>query len=162
MISQPTPNPLVTRITAYLPIAEKIFLMGLAIGIVLTLASLDSLVLKASLVGLAATFFLYGYKPIDVPVKEDENLGFPELLGYSIAPKVTWIACAVSLIGILFTMQNFEGSKQMLYIGGTTLVISSLIFIFLSAKRTKHMSVVVPVLYRAVPLLVLDLYLFFK
>ena len=159
---QPTPNPLVTRITAYLPMAEKFFLIGLAIGIVLTLANLDSLVLKVSLVGLAVTLFLYGYKPIDVPGKEDEKLGFTELLGHSIVPKVTWVGCAVSLIGILFTMQNSEGARQMLFIGGTTLGIATLIIIFLTATGVKYMSVVVPVLYRAIPLLILDLYLFFK
>jgi len=159
---QPTPNRLITRITPYLPIAEKICLMGLAIGIVLSLANLDSLVLEASLVCLAVTFFFHGYKPIDVPETEREKFGFLELLGYSIAPNISWVACAVSAIGILFTMQNSEGAKQMLFIGGTTLGIASLIIIFLTAIGVKYMSAVIPVLYRAIPLLVLDLYLLFK
>ena len=159
---QPTPNRLIIRITPYLPIAEKIFLMGLAIGIVLTLANLDSLVLKASLVGLAVTFFFHGYKPIDVPAKETEKFGFVELLGHSIAPNVAWIGCAVSAIGVLFTMQNSEGHRQMLFIGATSLAITSLIIVFLLAIGIKYMNSVVPVLYRSIPLLVLDLYLFFK
>jgi len=162
MITQPPRNPLVTKLTAYLPMAEKIFLIGLALGIVLTLANLDSLVLKASLVGLAVTFFLYGYKPIDVPAKEGEKLGFTELLGHSIVPNITWVGCSVSLIGILFTMQNLEGARQMLFIGGTTLGIATVIMILLLVTGVKYMSVAIPVLYRAIPLLVLDLYLFFK
>jgi FtsH-binding integral membrane protein len=95
-------------------------------------------------------------------VTEREIFGFVELLGHSIAPNVAWVGCAVSTIGILFTMQNSEGAKQMLFIGGTTLGIASLIIIFLTATGVKYMSAVIPVLYRAIPLLVLDLYLFFK
>ena len=162
MITQPPPNPLVKKLTAYLPMAEKIFLIGFALGIVLTLANLDSFVLKDSLVGLAATFFFYGYKPIDVPAKEGEKLGFLELLGLSIVPNVTWVGCSVSLIGILFTMQNLEGARQMLFIGETTLGIATVIMILLLVTGVKYMSVAIPVLYRTIPLLVLDLYLFFK
>ena len=137
MNSRPTPNRLITRITPYLPIAEKICLMGLAIGIVLTLANLDSLVLKASLVCLAVTFFFHGYKPIDVPVTEREKFGFVELLGHSIAPNVAWIGCAASAIGVLFTIQNSEGHRQMIFIGGSSLGIASLIIVFLLARGVK-------------------------
>jgi hypothetical protein len=162
MNSHTTPNRLITKITPYLPTAEKIFLMGIAIGIVLTLANLDSLVLNTSLVGLAVTFFFHGYKPIDVPANESEKFGFVELLGHSIAPNVAWVGCAVSTIGVLFTMQNSEGHRQMLFIGGTSLAITSLIIVFLLAIGIKYMNSVVPVLYRAIPLLILDVYLFFK
>ena len=54
-----TSTPLIVRITKNLHWAERLFLIGLALGTVLTLSSIDSGVTKVSLIGIAITFFLY-------------------------------------------------------------------------------------------------------
>jgi hypothetical protein len=155
-------TPLIVKLTSYFPFAEKIFFIGLAIGFLLFYTNIDSLVMIASLGGLAVVFFLSAYKVIDIPREENEQFGFQELLGYTIAPKILWISCAVSTSGVLLHMLNNEGYKQMLYIGGTTIAIGTLVMISLLISGVKHINVVIPVLYRAIPLLVLDLYLFFN
>jgi hypothetical protein len=65
-------------------------------------------------------------------------------------------------MGIFFSVLNREGQKEMLYIGGSTIAIGTLIMIFFLITGAKHISAVIPVLYRAIPLLVIDLYLFFN
>jgi len=164
MNSQTKPTPLIIRITNYLPLAEKVFLIALAIGIVLRLSNIDSLVMIISLAGLAVTFFLSAYRIIDIPRKENETFGFQELLGYLIVPKILYISCAVATCGILFYFLNLgnEGYRQMLFIGGTSLGLGIVIIAYLAVTGVKYMGAILPVLYRAIPLLVLDLYLFFK
>ena len=165
MTSTSTPTPLIVRITKNLHWAERLFLIGLAIGTVLTLSSIDSGVTKVSLNGLAITFFLYAYKPIDIPrTDENEQFGFSELLALQIVPKVMWISSAVSTLGLLFYLLDMgnDGYKRMLMIGGLTIGISILLFAFFLVSGVKYLKVVAPILLRSVPLLAIDLYILFK
>ena len=162
MNSQETPTSFTTKITSYLPTAEKIFLVGLAIGLLLHYFGTDSIVMAVSLVGLAVTFFLSAYRPIEIIPEENEVLGFKELLGHGIVPKVLWISCAVSTMGIFLSNINNQGSQKMFFIGGTTIAIGTVIIVGLLVNGAKHINAVVPVLLRAIPLFVLDVYMLYR
>jgi len=162
MNSAPTPAPLIIRITKHLPLVEKFLLTGLAVGAILTLLKMDTTVSRITLLGLGVTFFLFAYRPPDIPIQENEKFGFPELLGLMIVPKVLWISCAVSAVGIAFFLVKSEGYKQMLFIGGSSIGIGSFLLVILLLNGVKHIKTVTPVLLRAVPLLLADVYLFSK
>ena len=164
MNSNSTPTLFITKITKHLHWAEGVFLLGLVIGTILMLTKIDSSVTSVSLIGLAATFFLYSYKPIDIPQQENEKAGFSALLTFVIAPKVMWISSAVSVIGLLFYVLDMEakGYLQMFMIGGSSIAIGVLIFTFALVTGVKHLRVVAPILLRAVPLLLVDMYLLLK
>jgi hypothetical protein len=157
-----TPTPFIVRITNYLPLIEKILLTALAIGVILIVIKADTTVTKVSLIGLAVTFFLSAYRPIDIPRQENELLGFKELLALMIIPKTMWISCAVSAMGISFYFSQFgnDGYKQMLLIGASTIGMGTIILAFLLMSGVKNLNLVTPILVRAIPLLLVDIYVF--
>jgi hypothetical protein len=159
-----TPTSLVARITNYLPLIEKIVLTALAIGLLLTVMKMDNAVTNFSLIGLAVVFFLSAYRPMEIPRNENEQLGFTELLAFSIIPKTMWISCAISAMGISFYMSQFgnEGYKQMLLIGGSTIAIGTVMLGFCVVSGVRNLNLVTPILFRALPLLAADIYIFLK
>jgi hypothetical protein len=160
-----TPKPLVLSLMQYLPLAEKIFLAGASVGLIFLFLNLDTLVLIASLIALAVIFFLSAYRPPeDVPANENERQGFQELFAFVILPKVLWIGCAVCSVGIALYLigPSNEGYRQMLLIGGLSLISDSVIFIFFLVKGIKHIQVVTPIFFRAIPLLAASAYIWFK
>ena len=165
MTSEQTPTPFIVTITKHLPLVEKVLLTTLAIGIILTVMQIDSTVTRVSLLGLGVTFFLLAYRPNDIPRQEEgEQLGFSDLLGLVIVPKVLWISSAISALGIAFYLFDFgnDGYKRMLMIGGLTISIGTILLIVFSVSGVKHLRTVVPVLQRAVPLCLVDFYILFK
>jgi hypothetical protein len=145
-----------------LPLIEKILLVALAIGIILALLKIDQDVLKLTLLGVAAVFFLLTYRPIDLPIKEGEQLGFAELIALSIIPKTLWISSAISATGISFYLYNFNGAREILIIGAPVIVLDLVLLIIFAVMGTRYMHTVAPVLLRAVPLLIADLYILFQ
>lgn len=163
MNSTPNQTPVIVKVTKYLPLVEKALLAALVIGIILTITGLDKTVTRVAFLGLGATFFLFAFRPIEIPRKENEPFGFSELLAFTIVPKVLWISSAVSCIGIVFYLSAFgnEGYKQQLMIGAQSIGIGTLILAALLAKGVKHLNTITPVLLRAIPLLLVDLYILF-
>ncbi len=162
-----TPNPTSTfflaTIVKHLPLAEKIFFLALVIGTVLTSMHVDSPVRQVALVGLGITFFLLAYRPMEIPPQEDGQIGgFTELLALSIVPKVLWMGCAVSALGLAFYLFGNKGYKQLLIIGGSTIGGSSVLLIVFLAQGVKHLNIVTPILLRAIPLLLADFYILFR
>ena len=159
-----TPTPFIVRITKNLRWAERAFLIALVIGTILVFFKIDSSVLKVSLVGLAITFFLYAYKPLDIVRNENEQLGFSDLLALTILPKVMWISSAVSTMGLLLYLLDLgnDGYKRMLMIGGLTIGISIVLLTIFSVSGVKNIKGIMPVLFRAIPLLLVDCYILFK
>lgn len=151
-------------ITEYLPRLERMLLMLLVLGIVMAfLTSVGSLIINIAIAGLALVFFLYAYKPINVNSGDDEKAGMGELLGWAVVPKVLWISCAVSAMGILFFLLrtgNLE-YKNMVMIGGFSILVGLVVLGVLQVSGTKHLQVVTPILLRAVPLMIMDFYIFF-
>jgi hypothetical protein len=163
MTSEETKSP---GILKNLPVVEKILLCALALGAILAVLDINFTLLRASLIGLAAIFFLLAYRPPEKEIQREENEpgGFSELLALTIIPKVLWISSAVSLIGIAFyfiSPEN-EGYKQMLFIGMTTLGTALIVLAFFLVSGTKHLKTVVPILYRAVPALIAAIYFLVK
>lgn len=159
-----TPTPLIVRLTKNLHWAERAFLIALALGTIMAYLKIDTGVLRVSLVGLAVVFFLYAYKPMDIVRGENEQLGFSDLLAVTILPKVMWISSAISTLGLLFYILDLgnEGYKNMLMIGGLTIGIAFVLLTIFLASGVKNLKMVTPILFRAVPLSLIDLYILFK
>ncbi|MEJ1240477.1 hypothetical protein WBG78_20205 [Chryseolinea sp. T2] len=150
---------------AYTSLIEKIFLIGLIVGvlfIILHMDPFDVTVTSVSLFGLALAFFLSAYKPGEIKTDDGRSAGMKEMLAFVIVPKVLWISSSVSLVGIALLVlgSDSRGYQQMLFIGGSTLAVAILIALFISVTEKNSASVLKPVLLRAVPVLLADLYFF--
>ena len=148
----------------YLPLAEKIFLAGASVGLIFLFLNLDTLVLIASLIALAVIFFLSAYRPPEMPASENASQGFQGLFAFVILPKVLWIGCAVSAIGIALYLMGptNDGYQLMLLIGGMSLLSDTGIFVFFLLKGTKHIELISPIFFRAIPLLGASIYILLK
>ncbi|NQZ78677.1 MAG: hypothetical protein HRT61_21565 [Ekhidna sp.] len=145
-----------------LPYLERVFLATLLVAFVLQLTGSElPILMSLSIAGLGVTFFLSAYRPLNIEPTEDEQMGFNELLGLSIVPKVLWISTAVATIGILlFSLQlGNDGYLRMLYIGGSTIIIASVIMLILKAMGTKYLNATFPVYFRALPTLLVIAYI---
>lgn len=153
---------LIARIVKQLHWIEAFLLTLLGAGAVLTLLNIDaSSILLVSLSGLSIVFFLRAYQPPASAENENtEPSGFKTLLALVIIPKVIWISTSISTVAILFYLMKFERNsyEQMLLIGSSSLFISLLILGFLSMTELKDFKTLVPVLLRAFPVLILDIY----
>ena len=158
------PQTVISKITPHLSLLEKIFLAGLAIGLILSYSNIDSLVAKVSLVMLAVIYFLSAFTIIEIPKEEDEQFEFKELLSWVIVPKVLWLNSVISLMGffLYFLHLDNDGYKRALMIGmlGIGLGILYLAYSFLTG--TKYLQYVLPTISRAALLLILDLYLLYS
>ncbi|MBK8290518.1 MAG: hypothetical protein IPK96_05710 [Flammeovirgaceae bacterium] len=145
MTSTPTQTPLIVKIAKHLPQVEKVFLAAFILGMILRILHLDSTVLSVSLLGLGVTYFLFGFRPIDIPQQENEKFGFAELLGLMIVPKVLWLSSAISALGIAFYNFDFgnEGYKQMLLIGGLIIGIGTLLLVIFMISGVRHIRLVI-------------------
>lgn len=112
--------------------------------------------LQISLSGLAGVYFLMAHRPPVAPPTEEKK-GFADLLSLTILPKVLWIGCAVGAIGILFHLLQLEGAREMLVIHAASGGIG--IGMFLAVRQSGSSGALTPVLYRAVPLLLISVYL---
>lgn len=150
----------------YLNILERLFLVLLIVGLILDFFDLGIFQLTSvSLIALAAVFFLSAYRPSTIPKPEEGTLyGFQELISYIIIPKVLWISTAVLTVGILFfTMnQGNNGYLTMIMVGGTSIVISSIVLLTSMAMGTKYLNHVTPVLLRSTPTLLIGIYLYIQ
>jgi hypothetical protein len=153
-------NPLIQMLAPLLPTLEIIFLAAVFICVLLRQYGVGGTetALMLSLLSLAGIFFLSAFVPLSIP-DDNSPMGFRELLAYAIAPRVLGIASAVATIGILFYLLKFEGSEQMLLIGATALAAGSLILGFAIATGLKYVNLVLPFLYRAVPLFLISVYI---
>jgi hypothetical protein len=159
----PQPNPAVVKFMNMLPAIEKLLLGTLVIGIVLHLLHMGSLVITVSLFGLAGTFFLMAYRPLDMPKTDDEKFGMSDLVALMILPKMLWIGSAVSAIAIAFSLFDpaFQGNKQLLLIAALTLGGAATLFVIFMVAGVKHLNVVMPILVRAIPCLLIDFYVLY-
>ena len=160
----PVTTPPIVRVTRYLPLIEKVLLTVLAIGLMLTALKIETTVTIVSLIGLAATFFLLAYRPLDIPEGGNEQGGFSDLLALMIIPKVLWISCAITAFGLaLFMLETGnDGYKNMLMIGGSTIAVATLLLAFFRISGVKHIALVSPILMRALPLFLAAIYVFFR
>ena len=155
-------TPLILRVIPHLPKAEKVFLTGLAIGIILLYSNGSGKILvQVSLGALAIIFFLSAFTLLDVPRTKDEPFEFKELLTWIIIPKILWIGSAFSLLGLLvYSLQlGHGGYMRALMPGGSSIAIGLLVILYSWLTGTKHLSVLVPTLLRVVPVMLVALYI---
>ena len=151
------------RIARYLPWVEAIFLLMLAAGCVMLYQNLEGGLLIIALVCLTALYFISAYKPIEITSDGNEKFGTKELLAWTILPKLCWISCAVSTLGWLLFFINPDnvGYKNMLMIGALSLGAALVMIAFLISTGVRQMRVLLPVMFRALPLLSADCYLLY-
>jgi hypothetical protein len=151
---------LMAKIGKHLYTAEMVLTGLLTLGLLLPKMNIDSSALILIAVGgLAIIFFLQAYNAVPIPIPPAQ-MGFPELLCFSIVPKVMWIAMSICTIGILFFLLDVsKGYAQMLLIGVTCLIICLLILGYFFLTRPNYVRVLTPVLYRAAPVLLVSAYL---
>jgi hypothetical protein len=151
---------LMSKIGKYLYTAEMVLTGLLTIGLLLPRLDIDSsLVILISISGLATVFFLQAYNPIPLPFRQDQ-MGFKELLCFTILPKLMWIATSVCTVGILFFLIDISnGAGQMLLIGATSLVICLVITGYFFLTKQSYVKVLTPVLYRVIPVLLVSAYI---
>jgi len=151
-----------TKLEKTLDRIEKIVLAALIISIVLDKLSINALVLTELAVGgLAVIFFFRAYAPPEMN-SDVKTSSFFELLILTIIPKVLWISCSVSAMGILFYLLQFgnEGYLQMALIGGMTMAASFILLVISMFTKTNDLRPLYPVLIRTAPLFFMDLYIY--
>jgi hypothetical protein len=157
---------LIKKAIPYLGWGELFLLAGLATGmlVVFILESDGKLITELSLLGLAVIYFLKGYQHIQIPHDDAEALGFKDLLALVIIPKVVYISCAISAFGIYLLVNGVEhqGDKYMMMIGGSTLLVAHTIIAYAFVTGTKRLKYLLPTLARATPLMLVDIYIFFR
>jgi len=138
------PSSPIKAIEKFLPLVEKVSVAAFAIGFVLKSmgnAMGDSIII-ISLSALSVIYFLQSYTPLEIPSEanaESRILGFNELLPRTIVPKVLGIGSSVTIIGILFTLLNMTGFRQMLIIGCSSLLAASFIAVIpLTNEATRN------------------------
>lgn len=154
------PSPM-NRFYNFLPTAELICLAGAFIGVLLKrIDQPGDDVLRISLSGLAGIFFLSAFRPPEGS-QGDVPKGFMDLLFATILPKIMGISLAVSVIGILFTLLHFPGNKEFLRIGGAVLVMALVLTGAGLATGNDRAKAIKPLLYRAMPMVLVTAYLLF-
>jgi hypothetical protein len=152
-----------------LPQLEKIFMAALIVGALLNYFEIENGVLiNISLGGLGITFFLLAFETPDTkPPTEDATekspLGFKDLLGVFMIPKVLRIGSAVGIIGILLYRLDFgnDGYKQMLGIGGSTILMCILILTYLKITGTNNLDNAIKGLFKSIPILFFIYYILY-
>jgi len=147
-----------------LPYLEKIFLIALLVGLLLSYFEIvNGGLTNISLAGLGVTFFLSAFSPLDVGSTEGEPFGFNELLGLAIVPKVLGTSSAVGIFGILFYSLDFgnNGYIRLLTIGGSTIILCALIFGYLRITETKYFKKSIIGLFKSIPILIAIYYVLF-
>jgi hypothetical protein len=140
---------------------EKILVFLVLAGFILPYAGMKTLdLITAAMSGLAGIYFLKAYQPLTFEREQGEKAGFKNLLMQTVAPKMVWIGCAVSVIGILFYILGAKGYVQMISVGGSVLLACSLILVFFLANNSRDLKVYTPILFRMIPLLLLDGYIY--
>jgi hypothetical protein len=143
-----------------LPPVEIISLFGVLVGVGMRYMGMTNgdEVFLLFMSTLAAVYFLNAY--IKPATEESEGQeGFFYLLATSIVRKVAWIACAVVMMGALFLLFHLNGGLEMLYIGCSAVVAAILIMVIFLLKDSERSYLVMPTLYRAVPVCLLGIYL---
>lgn len=159
---------LIGKVSKHLHWIEKFFLAVLLVGALLAVSGINATdIIFLSLSGLSVVYFLNAFRP---PAEEQypdgvqEPMGFGDLLSSLIIPKVLWISSSVATIGIVFFIADpaNQGYKQMLIIGGGSIMVALVLLLFISIGRAKHLKNLQPALMRSLPIGVLAAYIFLK
>ena len=157
----------ITALSKYFPVIEGIVITAFAVGYIFKImhyAGSNELII-ISLSVLSGIYFLGAYVPPGPSREAGERkpqLGFVTLLGISIVPKILGISLSVSVIGILFYLMHFNGFREMLLIGSTTLAGATLVGWFVTSSNEPTRQGLKPLLIRALVLMSVGFYLLIK
>jgi len=125
------------------------FLLGESIG-------QKDLLFIIALGGLGTIYFLLAFKPVDIPEQPEVTLGFRELLGWSILPKVSWMATSIGAVGILFYLIGGQGFDRLLGVSAVTILTVTIIQAILVAIGIKYTNLFVPMFFRSIPVMIIS------
>jgi hypothetical protein len=156
-MAEPVPFP--SKLFSLLSILEKIAIVVALLGVAFNYLRFTgaNMLLMIGLSTLAGVYFLTGFRPPE-KADDEQKLGFAALLATTILPKVSWIACAVLVIGIQFHLLHLPGATQQLQIGALAGAAAAVIFGFLVSQGNEHAKSQIGVLYRLVPMLIITSY----
>ncbi|CAN5399374.1 hypothetical protein BH10BAC4_BH10BAC4_02680 [soil metagenome] len=162
-MSTPQQSSFTAKLYTYLPILEKVAIAIFALGLILRYMNVNGdTLIQISLSTLAAVFFLSAYKPVTIESEEGEKLGFKDLLGQTILPKLLGISCAVGIIGIQFYMLGLKGFEVMVMMGGIVTLMALVVMGGLYAIGTKNLESAFPMVLRAIPIMIFNIYVFIQ
>jgi len=140
--------------TTILPNVHRIALIvsGLGLGfLILEYPGANELIMLG-LSTLAGVYFLSAFMMVQVPVNSKPNLYCFVLY------KLIYIASAVTVIGVLFSLLKLSGADQMLLIGCAALGVSILFAAALIGSSRDNLSVLIIPFFRGLALLLLGVY----
>lgn len=144
----------------YLQKAETVFVILLLVSVFLANNGKNILMLVIlSLSGLSIIFFLNAF--IEPPTAQSTGSKVSDKL-LQIVPRVIWISCAVVLTGITYVILGFIGGGNMLAIGGCGILAGIIILAILYSSGIRTIGKFIPILYRAVPAMLISGYLLFR
>ncbi len=148
----------------YFDRAESFFLFALLAGVASRYLGFSQsiTVIIISLGGLAAIFFFMAFRPpAQMSTPGGEKLDFIHLLVSTTLPKLLWISCAVGTSSLMLYHSDAgnEGYKPGLMIHSVVTPISVLIFGLAAAKGVPGLRSLLPIYFRALPLLLAAVYL---
>jgi hypothetical protein len=157
----------IIALAKYLPIVEGISVTAFAVGYIIKImhyAGGNELVIL-SLSVLSGIYFLGAYVP-SAPTSEageqKPKLGYATLLGSTVVPKILGIGLSVTVIGVLFSIMHFNGFREMLLIGSTSLAAATVVGWFVTSSDEQARERLKPLLMRAVVLMAVGFYLLNK
>jgi hypothetical protein len=154
METQPQPPPFIKALPKILAKVEMIAFVLAILGIVMKMMNWSggNEMVIMGMATIAITLFQTAFLP---PAQKQSPF-------LSIVNKLGYISSAVGVIGTLFALMHFEGAKEMLQISAASLVGTVVGAGFLMLKENDTLSILRPLLMRAVPILLCCLYILFQ
>ncbi|MGC4020733.1 MAG: hypothetical protein QM734_01715 [Cyclobacteriaceae bacterium] len=160
-------KPPIIYIAKYLPIIEKVLLAAFVSGFIMKLMQIGPAndIIIISLSALSAIYFLTAQIPLDVgesAIPSNQEFSF-RIIGEKLTPKILAIGSSCSVIGILFTIMQWSGFREMLLIGSISLAFSSVLALLVSSISNEYVRKTIGQrLLRAVPLMLIGFYLLWE
>lgn len=151
-------SPFVQKLYRFIEIAERVFLAVSIIAVSLKLLKISSNeFLILSLGTLSTLHFILSKRTAESVLTENPFIDLGIFIRKKIMPTGGWISCSVAIVGILFTLMNWDGAIEMLFLGWVCTLIFSLGLGYDSWKGDAQAKKIV---MRAVPLMLISLYLY--
>lgn len=156
------------KIYRLVTLTEKATLLIIAIGFALNYQNLaeGKTILLIGLAGTTIIWFALAFKPIEIFNSQQEadefgQWGFAELFALMIVPRVLWISSAVTTFGVFAYVADFgnDGYIMSLTVGGLAISICLFILLITFLMGVKKLRIVMPILFRALPILLAGIYI---
>jgi hypothetical protein len=116
--------------------------------------------LLLSITALSIIYFMKAFRPPgERREHEGHKGGFGYLFSSVVLPKLGWIACSVTLVGIMYAVLHLRGGGEMLTVGTSVLGLCVVATFYFLATGSNDRGLV-RMLYRALPIGLIGIYLF--